>query len=65
MRILVTDEGFVWNHKNPVLKEYKEEVLVVCLNGKAITDEYECFVSPYKSVSMLGMERNKSHITSK
>ena len=55
MRILVTDEGFVWNHKNPVLKEYKEEVLVVCLNGKAITDEYECFVSPYKSVSMLGM----------
>lgn len=49
MRIVVTDTGLIWNHKNPMLKKCKNAVMVVCLNGKKVTDEYECFVSPYKS----------------
>ena len=31
-------------------KKIKDIVLVVCLNGKEVTDKYECFVSPYKQV---------------
>ncbi len=49
MRIVVTDTGLIWNHKNPMLKKCKNAVMVVCLNGKKVTDKYECFVSPYKS----------------
>lgn len=52
MRLVVTDIGLIWNHGNPILKKYKDIVLVVCLNGKKVTDEYECFVSPYKTVGM-------------
>lgn len=48
MYIVVTDCGHFWNHENPILKKYKESVIVVCLNGKKVTDEYRCFVSPYK-----------------
>ena len=47
MYIVVTDCGFFWNHENPILKKYKESVIVVCLNGQKVTDEYRCFVSPY------------------
>ena len=52
MRLVVTDIGLIWNHGNPILKKYKDIVLVVCLNGKKVTDAYECFVSPYKTVGM-------------
>lgn len=48
MYIVVTDCGDFWNHENPILKKYKESVIVVCLNGQKVTDEYTCFVSPYK-----------------
>ncbi len=48
MYIVVTDCGSFWNHNNPILKKYKESVVVVCLNGEKVTDEYRCFVSPYK-----------------
>jgi len=52
MRIVVTDTGNVWNHENPYLEQFKDIVIVVCLNGKEATDKYECFVSPYKQVGM-------------
>lgn len=52
MRIVVTDTAFIWNHENPLLEDYKDVVLVVCLDGKAVTDKYECFVSPYKRIGM-------------
>ena len=47
MRILITDENMIWTPDNPALEPYAEIVLVVCLNGKAVTDKYECFVTPY------------------
>lgn len=47
MRLIVTDEGLIWNHNNPCLEAYKDIVLVVCLNGKKVTDKYECLVTPY------------------
>lgn len=47
MRIIVTDTGNVWNHENPYLEQFKEIVIVVCLNGKQVTDQYECFVVPH------------------
>lgn len=34
MRIIVTDSGYVWNHKSPILEQFRDIVLVVCLNGK-------------------------------
>lgn len=55
MRIIVTDTGFIWNHKNPALEQFKDAVTVVCLNGKKVTDMYECFVTNYKQVGM-GMD---------
>lgn len=48
MYLVVTDCGSFWNHNNPVLKKYKSSVIVVCLRGKPVTDEYKCFVSTYK-----------------
>lgn len=56
MRIIVTDTGWIWNHENPILKKYKDIVVVLCLYGKAVTDEYECFVTPYQHVEM-GMDQ--------
>ena len=47
MRLVITDTGFLWNQNNPFLEKYKDIVLVVCLHGEAVTDQYECFVSPY------------------
>ncbi len=52
MRVVITDTAFLWNHENPVLEVFKDILLVVCLEGKAVTDKYECFVSPFKAVSM-------------
>ena len=47
LRLIVTDTGMIWNHKNPILKKYKDAVLVVCLKGEKVTDDYECYISPY------------------
>lgn len=56
MRVIITDTVFILNHDNPALEVFKDVLLVVCLEGKAVTDKYECFVSPYKQV---GMENDK------
>lgn len=47
MRLIITDTDFIWNQNNPFLEKYKDIVLVVCLEGKAVTEKYECFVSPF------------------
>lgn len=52
MRVIITDTAFIWNHDNPVLEVFKDVLLVVCLDGKAVTDKYDCFVSPYKHIGM-------------
>jgi len=44
MLLVVTDKGDIWNHDNPYLEKYKDQVLVVYLGGKKVTDKYECFV---------------------
>lgn len=54
MKIVITDTGILWHYGNPILKKYKHLVLVVCLDGSKITDEYECFICPHKSFG-LGM----------
>ena len=53
MLIIVTDEGRIWNHKNPALEPFADCVLVVCLNGEKVTDKYQCFVSPYHKDHMI------------
>ena len=55
MVIFVTDEGRFWNHENPVLERYAECVIVVCLNGKQVTDKYRCIVCPSDYTAGLGM----------
>ncbi len=55
MKIFVTDVGRYWNHETPILERYADCVVVVCLNGKKVTDKYECFISPYTPVG-LGMD---------
>lgn len=57
MKIFVTDVGMYWNHENPILERYADCVVVVCLNGKKVTDKYKCFVSPYKPAG-LGMDNH-------
>jgi len=52
MRVIITDTSFIWNPDNPALEIFKDVLLVVCLEGKAVTDKYECFVSPYKQIGM-------------
>lgn len=52
MRVVITDTAFIWNHNNPALEIFKDVLLVVCLEGKAVTDKYQCFVSPYKQGNM-------------
>ncbi|MDE7299321.1 MAG: hypothetical protein K2N94_10915 [Lachnospiraceae bacterium] len=63
MRIIVTDTAFIWNHKNPILEQFKDIVLVVCLEGKPVSDQYECFVSPYRHIGLgfsgFGVEAQK------
>lgn len=57
MVIIVTDEGRHWNHETPILEKYADRVVVVCLNGKKVTDKYKCIVSPYKHAG-LGMDND-------
>ena|GEM_PF-1233679 len=62
MLLVVTDKGDIWNHNNPYLEKYKEQVLVVCLGGEKATDKYECFVpSSLSNVEKrLSCEKRKS-----
>lgn len=50
MRIIMTDTCRIWNYIDPIFEQFKDILLIVCLNGKAVTDKYECFVSPYQQV---------------
>ena len=47
MRLIMTDNSKLWNINDPFWEQFQEIILVVCLNGEAVTDKYECFVSPY------------------
>lgn len=63
MRVITTDTSYIWHPANPALKIFKDVLLIVCLEGKAVTDQYECFVSPYKQIGMdidqFGLEDQK------
>ncbi len=48
MRMITTDASLIWHHENPILEKFKEILLVVCLEGRPVSDQYECFVSPYE-----------------
>ena len=65
MRVIITDTVFILNHDNPALEVFKDVLLVVCLEGKAVTDKYECFVSPYKqewkTIKLEWMTRDTKH----
>ena len=61
MLLVVTDTGKIWNHENPFLEKYKNAVLVVCLNGKKVTNKYECFVSPCR----INLKRNDYSLENK
>lgn len=52
MRIIITDVNRIWTPDHPALEPYADMVLVVCLNGKKVTDKYQCIVSPYKSIGL-------------
>lgn len=60
MRIIVTDSGYIWNHNNPTFEQFKDIVTVVCLNGKKVTDMYECFVTNYKPIVGIGSDEYPS-----
>ena len=48
MVLVVTDTGSIWNHLNPVVNQYKDALLVFCLNGKKVTEQNKCLVLPYE-----------------
>ncbi len=50
MRIVITDDMLYWINKYSELEIMKDVLLVVCLDGKRVTDRYECFISPYKAM---------------
>ena len=54
MRIIISDENTIWTPDHPALEPFAEIVLVICMNGKAATDKYPCFVPEHK-VCQLGM----------
>ena len=56
MRMITTDASLIWHHENPILEKFKEILLVVCLEGRHVSDQYECFVSPYER-RCLGMDK--------
>lgn len=56
MRMITTDASLIWHHENPVLEKFKEILLVVCLEGRPVSDQYECFISPYERIGM-GMDK--------
>lgn len=47
MRLIMNDNSKLWNINDSFWEQFQEIILVVCLNGEAVTDKYECFVSPY------------------
>ena len=47
MRLIMTDNSKLWNIDDPFWERFKDIILVVCLDGEAVTDKYECFVSPH------------------
>ena len=47
MVIVTTDTVRIWDLNEPIFEKLKDAMLVVCLNGKKVSDKYECFVSPY------------------
>lgn len=61
MKIVITDSGILWHYGNPILKNYKDLVLVVCLHGSKVTDEYECFICPQRQIG-LGMSMGAGSI---
>ena len=48
MRLVITNTSKLWKVGSPFFRQFKDIMLVVCLNGEAVTDEYECFISPCK-----------------
>jgi len=52
MRIVISDVNVIWSPDNPALEPFADIILVVCLNGREVTDQYECFISPYKTVGL-------------
>ena len=61
MKIVITDSGILWHYGNPILKNYKDVVLLVCLHGSKVTDEYECFICPQRQIG-LGMSMGAGSI---
>lgn len=59
MKIIISDANGIWTPDHPALEPFSEIVLVVCMNGKAVTDKYSCFVSEYKPCG-LGMALGKN-----
>ena len=47
MRLIMTDNSKLWNIDDPFWEQFKDIIIVVCLNGKSVTDKYECFISPF------------------
>ena len=54
MKIVITDTGILWNPGNPILKKYRDLILVVCLEVMKATDEYECFICERSSFCRSG-----------
>lgn len=48
MRIVISDVNRIWTPDHPALEPFADNVLVVCLNGKKVTDKYKCIVSPFE-----------------
>ena len=48
MRIVITEHMLYWIQNFPEIEKIKDVLLVVCLDGKKVTDKYNCFVSPYR-----------------
>lgn len=58
MRIIISDANRIWTPDHPALKPFAEIVLLVCMNGQAMTDTYPCFAPEYKGWG-LGMALGK------
>lgn len=48
MRIVIADTGNIWSQDNHFLERLKNIILIVCLNGRKVSNKYQCFVSPYR-----------------
>ena len=58
MRIIISDANRIWTPDHPALKPFAEIIIVVCMNGQPMTDEYQCFVTEHRG-SGLGMTLGK------